>query len=148
MIKPKPLRLFAEDAEGLEIISSMTQDAIAKIQGFSYDKTQRRFSVEVNRFHWEISTKRKPYFRSRSLVSVDSVLSVRAKNLPADSSDEVVNLLSITFDQNAKENPDGKLRLVFSQGGEVEVNVECIDVSLVDSDSSWPTIKKPKHKSI
>ncbi len=148
MKKPKPLRLFAEDAKGLEIISSMTQDAIAKIQGFSYDKTQRRFSVEVNRFHWEISAKRKPYFRSRSLVSVDSVLSVRAKNLPAASSDEVVNLLSVTFDQNAEENPDGKLRLVFSQGGEVEVNVECIDVSLVDSDSSWPTIKKPKHKSI
>ncbi len=145
MEKPSPLRLFAEDAEGLQIISSMTQDGLAKMNKLIFDKKHRRFTVEMNRFNWEKGVKKKPYFRTHSLLAIDSVLSARVRNLPAPTSEEVVSLLAIAFHADEME-PAGKIKLQFSNDGEIELEVECIDLSMIDTDTSWPTTKKPRHK--
>ncbi|MFC7290388.1 DUF2948 family protein [Hirschia litorea] len=145
MEKPSPLRLFAEDAEGLQIISSMTQDGLAKMNKLIFDKKHRRFTVEMNRFNWEKGVKKKPYFRTHSLLAIDSVLNVRGRKLPATTSEEIVSLLAIVFEP-AEIEPEGKVRLQFSNDGEIELDVECIDLSMIDTDTSWPTTKKPRHK--
>ncbi len=145
MKKPSPLRLYAEDAEGVEIISSITQDGVAKINGLSFEKKLHRFSIEMNRFNWELPNSKKPYFRTRSLLAVDGVLNVRARNLPQQSSDAVISLLAIVF-KGEEEQPNGVVNLQFANNVEIELEVECVDLSLIDSDTSWPTLKKPKHK--
>ncbi len=146
MKKPSSLRLFAEDNEGLEVISSMTQDGLAKMTGLSYQPKVRRFAIEMNRFNWEILSSKKRYFRTLSMLAIDSVLKVRSRNIPSKSSSQIISLLAISFTKKNEEQPDGVIHLSFSNNIEMELEVECLDVSLIDSDSSWPTLKKPKHK--
>ena len=146
MKKPSSLKLFAEDAEGLEVISSMTQDGLAKIANLSFQPKLRRFTIEMNRFNWEFFSKKKRYFRTHSMLAVDGVLKVQSRNLPSKNDDEIISLLSISFDHKEADEPEGILSLTFAKDIEIKLLVECLDVTLIDSDTSWPTLKMPKHK--
>lgn len=146
MKKPSPLRVYAEDVKGLQIISSAMQDGVAKMCDLVFEKKRRRFTIEMNRFNWEYGTNRGPNFRTRSVFGIDSVLHIRARNLPTKKSDVIVSLLAIVF-TSAEEEPAGKVVLQFSNDGEIELDVECIDLSLLDTDKSWPTLKRPQHKT-
>ncbi len=53
MSELKPLRLLAEEAEDLEIISAAVQDSVVKAENLNYEARIRRFSLEINRFRWE-----------------------------------------------------------------------------------------------
>ena len=53
MSELKPLRLLAEEAEDLEIISAAVQDAVVKAENLNYEARIRRFSLEINRYRWE-----------------------------------------------------------------------------------------------
>ena len=78
MAKDKPLRLVAEDATDLGIISAAVQDAVLKAGNLKFDRRVRRFSLELNRFEWEdLKRKRGPKTRVRALLAVDGVLEVR-----------------------------------------------------------------------
>lgn len=143
MPQPVPKRLLADDAAGLEIISAAVQDAVCLPSDLEFKSRQRSFSLELNRFHWESAGKRGPYFRSRSLLGFDGVMSVRARGLPAKSSQDVLQLLSISF--NEDDAPAGLVLLTFAGGAEIELSVECIDVTLFDTDKIWPSKRRPDH---
>ena len=53
MSELKPLRLLAEEAEDLEIISAAVQDSVVKAENLNYEARIRRFSLEINRYRWE-----------------------------------------------------------------------------------------------
>lgn len=142
MPKPAPLKLVAEDAAGLEVISAATQDAISKLTAFQYFKQQRRVTFEFNRFHWEVAQGRGPWFRSHSVLGIQGVESVKARGLPSNH-DDVVQLLMISFEP--AEAPAGAFILKLAEGGEIQIAVECIDVTLYDSNKIWPVRKRPDH---
>src|SRR5258708_40203391 len=48
-----PLRLLAEDADDLAIISGALQDAVTRIGDISWEKRHRRLTIAFNRFCWE-----------------------------------------------------------------------------------------------
>ena len=48
-----PLRLIAQDAEGLGILAALLQDAVFPITEMRFAKTRRRFALLLNRFRWE-----------------------------------------------------------------------------------------------
>lgn len=145
MENPAPLRLFAEEADDLKIISSAIQDAVGKIGGIRYQGRQRRFSIELNRFRWEVEAKSGgERQRTRSILGIDSVKSVKALGLTRDDPDVVISLLSIEFEP-AEEAPSGTVRLVFAGDGEVMLDVECLDVALLDGTTAWPTKSTPSH---
>ncbi|HEX5006651.1 MAG TPA: DUF2948 family protein, partial [Hyphomonadaceae bacterium] len=58
--------------------------------------------------------------------------------------DAVHDLLDIRFDP-AAEPPGGTVTLVFAGKTQIELNVECIDVTLMDTGTAWPTPRKPDH---
>ena len=64
----KPLRLRAEDAEDLQVISALTQDAIFPITEMKWEASRRRFSLLINRFRWE--DKAKAELRGRAVERV------------------------------------------------------------------------------
>src|ERR1051325_4571288 len=48
-----PLRLRAEDAEDLAVISACLQDALVAVRDLAYDPGAAMFVLVANRFRWE-----------------------------------------------------------------------------------------------
>lgn len=140
MAETNGLRLVAEDEADLKVISAALQDALAKAGGLRYQAKKRRFSLEVNRYRWEDKTKT----RARSLLAIESVLGVKARGLTKSDPEMVISLMSMTFEAGP-EVPSGVLRLLFSGDGELALDVECLDVTLLDGGQVWPTRHEPDH---
>lgn len=137
------LRLFAEDADDLKVISAATQDAVTRAEHLKYDSRQRRFTLEMNRFRWEAGEAARE--RVRALLAVDGVLGVRTRAVSKADPDVVLSLLQVVFEPSA-EPPGGAVRLLFAGDGEIAIDVEALDVSLIDSDYVWPTRHQPDHQ--
>ncbi len=138
------LRLLAEDAEGLAVVAAAAQDGLVKPQDIKFDAKSRTFGLELNRFQWERAGKRMPFFRSRAVLAFVGVQSVRSRSVSKDI-DAVHSLMDVKFER-AAEPPGGVVTLVFSGQTQIQLNVECIDVSLVDTGPAWPTRRRPDHE--
>lgn len=146
MTEHAALRLIAEDDTDLKIISAAVQDALAQMGDLKFDAKQRRFTVQLNRFRWEKAVKQggKVHERARAGLGIDGVLSVRVRGLPKGDPEMIVSLLSIMFEAD-EEPPSGTLKLIFAGDGEIELQVECLDVTLADLGPVWTTKRKPDH---
>lgn len=139
------LKLMAEDAVDLQIISAAIQDAAGKAGGLKYLARKRRFTIETNRFRWEdIDPGEKTQTRVRTILGIDGVLAVRSRGLTKSDPEMVVSLLSIAFEAG-ETAPGGQIRLTFAGDGELLFDVECLDVTLLDSDTQWSTRYTPDH---
>lgn len=138
------LKLLAEDSEGLGIIAAAVQDGLVKPQDIKYNKHARAFGLEINRFQWEKAGKRPPFFRSRTVLAFSGVLGVKSQKMPRGV-DDVLGLMDIRFTP-AAEPPGGAVTLLFANGAQVQLDVECIDVTLMDTGPAWPTRRKPDHE--
>lgn len=135
-----PLRLLAEDADDLAIISAALQDAVAKVGDISYEPRARRLTVAFNRFRWEAGVRQ----RVRSALQLGGVLELKARKVRRDRPDAVVELLALTFEPG--EAPGGTVTLSFAGGGDLRAEVECVDAVLADVSNPWPTPRKPGHE--
>ena len=145
MAESRALRLIAEDAADLEVLSSAVQDAVLKAENLKYDRKQRRFTLEINRFQWEESeTKRGPQGRVRALLAFDTVLGVKTRAVNKVDPDMVFSILSLSFTP-ASEPPGGKISILFAGDGELQLDVEAIDATLLDSAYEWVTRHRPDH---
>ena len=145
MAEGRALRLIAEDAGDLEVISSAVQDAVLKAENIKFDRRSRRLTLEVNRFQWEDSkTKRGPQGRVRAILAFDTVLNVKTRAVSKADPDLVYALLSLRFEP-ADEPPGGKLSILFAGDGELALEVEALDVTLLDSAYEWTTRHRPDH---
>lgn len=140
------LKLMAEDAEDLAVLSAAAQDALVRIGDFAFDARARRFSAAISRFRWEAAEPGGHAFeRVRAALSFEGVLSVKSRRVRADAPDALASILSITFLPEA-EPPGGIVRLLLAGGGEIALEVECLDVLLADLGEAWRTPHKPDHE--
>lgn len=137
------MTLGAEDEVDLEIISARLQDAVAQVKDLVYLPKRRRFAALFNRFQWEAG---RGNLRVKSGLHFDGVLSVKSQNLKRGASDAVVSLLAIKFTPNAPEDPAGTVELIFSGGGTLKLDVECIDAGLSDVSGAWAARGRPEHE--
>ncbi len=139
--------IAAEDSEDLELISAKLQDAVAKVGDLKYLPKARRFVAVVNRFQWENG---KPgNLRIRSGLHFDGVLKVRSRNIKMGASGAILSLLAIRFTPAGApdaENPAGVIELVFSGGGIIALDVECIAAGLADLTGAWAARGRPSHE--
>lgn len=145
-MQPSMLKLLAADAEGLGVVAAAVQDALTRPQDLSLDRKSRTFGLALNRFQWERAGAKPPYFRSRAVLAFTGVLAARQRNLPRGV-DDVLSVLDVTFVPGA-EPPTGKVSVTFAGGGQLELDVECLDVTLVDTGAAWPTRRKPDHDKL
>lgn len=139
------LKLMAEDAADLDIIAAAAQDALLRVGDISYDKKARRFSALLSRFRWEQAGETGPFERVRSALSFESVLSVKSRRVRTDAEEAVASLLSVGFTPD-DEPPGGQVRLLFAGGGEIALEVECLDALLLDMGAPWRTPRRPDHE--
>jgi len=142
---PAQLKLMAEDAADLDIIGAAVQDALLRVGDISLDKKQRRFAMLVNRFRWEDAGDTGPYQRVRAALSFESVIGVKSRKVRLDSKEALASILSVTFTPD-EEPPGGKVSLVLAGGGEIELEVECLDALLLDMGDAWRTPRRPDHE--
>ncbi len=155
MTHPKPdathphegrLRLYAQDAEDLSVISATLQDAVLTIADMAFLPRRRRFALVLNRFRWERladGSRRKTAERVRTGLHFDGVLKAGMRNLKRDRPDAVLSLLALTHEAG----PDGTatIGLVFSGDGGIRLSAECIDVVMEDLSDPWPARGVPSH---
>ena len=139
------LTLAAEDAADLEVISARLQDAVAKVKDLVYLPKRRRFAAVFNRFQWEAGA-RQGDLRVQSGLHFDGVLSVKSSHIKRGAPDAVVSLLAIRFTPKGADDPAGVIELIFSGGGTLKLDVECIDAGLSDVSSVWAARGRPDHE--
>jgi hypothetical protein len=139
------LKLMAEDAADLDIIGAAVQDALVRVGEINVDKRARRFAMLISRFRWEEAGATGPFERIRAALSFESVLGIKSRKVRLESKDALASLLSVSFTP-AEEPPGGVVRLVLAGGGEIELEVECLDALLMDLGEAWRTPRRPDHE--
>jgi hypothetical protein len=141
MADAAPLKLLAQDADDLAVVSAALQDAVAKIGDIRWDASARTLTLACNRFRWESGARKGE--RIRSALQLGDVTGVQARKLRRDAKGAVVELLSLAFEPG--EAPGGAVLLTFAGGGDLKVTVDCLDVILADVSEPWSTPRKPGH---
>lgn len=139
MAKTAPLRLLAQDADDLAVISAAMQDAIAKVGDITYEPKARLLTIAFNRYRWEAGGGE----RVRSAVQLGGVLKVEARKIRRTPRDAVIEVLAVSFDAGAA--PGGMITISCAGGGDLRAAVECIDAVLADVSEPWPTRRAPAH---
>jgi hypothetical protein len=139
------LKLVAMDIDDLQIISAQMQDAVLTVGNISYLPRQQKVSIVANRFDWEDAQMRSapPYRRRLTGLQFARVKSLRSRKINQDSKGAVLMLLSIGFEPH--EAPEGDIVLSFAGGGDLRLEVECIEAKLEDLGPQWETARKPVH---
>jgi hypothetical protein len=135
------LRVIAQDAEDLAVISAALQDAVTRIGDIRYEPARRSLTIALNRFRWESGAQRGE--RIRTALQLGGVLAVRQRRLRQGAPDAVLALLSIDFEPG--EAPGGVVAFVFAGGGDLRCQVECIDAAVADVSTPWPARGTPEH---
>lgn len=133
----EPLRLLAEDADDLQIISAALQDAILRPVDIVWERSARRVTVALSRFCWECGGT-----RVRAAMQFGDVEAVKSRRLPR-APEQALELLAIDFEPG--EAPGGAVLLMFAGGGDLRIDVECLDAVLTDLSERWPVETAPAH---
>lgn len=133
----EPLRLLAEDADDLQIISAALQDAILRPIDIVWEKQARTVTIAFSRFCWECGGT-----RVRSAMQFGDVTAVKSRRLPRNP-DASLELLALDFLPG--EAPGGRVILMFAGGGDLRVDVECLDAVVTDISERWPARVAPTH---
>ena len=133
----EPLRLLAEDAVDLQIISAALQDAIMRPVDIRWEKEARRLTIVLSRFCWECGGTR--VMAAMQFGDVEAVKSRRLPRLP----ESALELLALDFEPT--EAPGGRVILMFAGGGDLRIDVECLDAVVTDLSERWPARIAPTH---
>ena len=133
----EPLRLLAEDAEDLHVISAALQDAIMRPVDIVWEPAARRVTIALSRFCWECGGT-----RVMAAMQFGDVISVKSRRLPRGP-ETALELLAMEFAPD--EAPGGRVIMMFAGGGDLRIDVECLDAVLTDLSDRWPARIAPTH---
>ena len=143
-----PLHLGAFDAEDLQIVAGLTQDAVFPITEMSWRPGEQRFAVLLNRFRWEDAGRaRHGAERVQSILVVDSVLRAASQGIDRSDPDMILSLLSISFEPG--EDGAGFVLLTLAGDGAIRLEVEALEITLKDVTRPYkaPSGKAPAHET-
>jgi hypothetical protein len=160
------LKLRARDADDLEMIAAILQDALVPRAEIKYDPRERRFAVMLNRFRWEAAAREgdglaapvRPagrdgaadarfadqdagaFERIHSALVFDRVRNVKHRGLEAAAKGGVLALLTVKLDGNF-------VFISFAGGAEIRLEVDRFTCHLEDLGEPWPTVWRPQHST-
>lgn len=145
-----PLNLVARDAEDLQVISALVQDAVLTGADLTFQKSKRRFACLINRFRWEdeaaAEATKRPYERVRAMLVIEDAGAVKSQGIDRGDPETVLSILSLAWEPG--EDGTGAVTLVLAGDGAVRVEVEALEVTLHDVTKPYvaPSRKKPEHR--
>jgi hypothetical protein len=144
----RPLKLWATDAQDLQVVSALVQDAVLSVAEMRFDPKARRFAALLNRFRWEDrdrAAKAADFERVQTLLVVRDVGAVASQGFGRGDRDLVLSLLALEF--QPLQDGAGALVLRLAGDGDIRLSVDCLDVTLRDVSRPYvaPTGKAPAH---
>ena len=134
------LKLVALDKDDIEIVSAHVQDALVKVADILWQPREHRFVVALNRFDWmnaaDARGAKNPddavpdYRRCRTALRFERVNACKCRDLDPLDRNAVLNLLAVEFAE--PDSPAGVVSLIFSGGGVIRLDVECLEAELAD----------------
>ena len=138
----RDLKLIALDAEDLAVLAAHLQDSILRVGDMLYRQGERRFILALNRFDWRTVATGAPQ-RAQSALHFEGVRKVSLQGFRQDRPDDILNLLDIEFLPG--DAPSGVVRLVFSGGCALRLEVECVEARMADLGPRWRARHAPGH---
>ena len=145
----RPLNLGAQDAEDLQVISSLTQDAVLTVDDLKWNRAERQVVFLLKRFRWEDIELAKQQGRDpervQSLLVIQNATGLASQGIDRKQADVVLSLMSLEF--SGAEDGVGDLVLTFSGDGALKVQVDGLDVALRDVTRPYvaPSKQVPNH---
>ena len=145
----RPLNLGAQDAEDLQVISSLTQDAVLTVDDLKWSRAERQVVFLLKRFRWEDVELAKQQGRDpervQSLLVIQNATGLASQGIDRKQADVVLSLMSLEF--SGAEDWVGDLVLTFSGDGALKVQVDGLDVALRDVTRPYvaPSKQVPNH---
>ena len=130
---PEELKLVALDRDDIEVVSAHVQDALVRIGDMLWLPREHRFVMALNRFDWMTVVDAKhaaEYRRCRTALRFDRVLGCKCRGLDQTNKEARLNLLAVEFAE--QDAPAGTVSLIFSGGGVIRLDVECLEAELAD----------------
>lgn len=146
----RPLLLKALDSDDLTVLSALCQDAVVPMGEISYDASQRRFAMLLNRFRWEdvpqAERRGRPVERVQTVLLFDDVMSAKSMGLSSADKDLVISVLALAFE--AGEDGTGRVEITLAGDGAIALEVEALDATLKDVTRPYiaPSKKAPSHE--
>jgi Protein of unknown function (DUF2948) len=125
------LKLIALDADDLAVISAHVQAARVQTADIIWRQSEKRLVVGLNRLDWEqgLGGEATPR-RLISALRFERVLSCKSRNIDLEAPQTALELLGIEF--HPADAPGGSAVLLFSDGGALRLDVECLECELAD----------------
>ncbi|MCA8883013.1 MAG: DUF2948 family protein [Rhodobacteraceae bacterium] len=146
----RPLRLMAQSADDVPVLSALLQDAIFPAAEMTYRPRQREFAILLNRFRWEdrdaAHQRRRGFERVQSVLLVRDVLGVASQGIDRSDADLVLSLMEVVF--HPGEDGRGEVLLTLAGDGAIRLQVECLDLRVLDVTRPYlaPSGKAPDHQ--
>ena len=124
-------KLIALDEDDLAVISAHVQDAVIVSGDILWRQNEKRLVVGMRRPDCE--QKLTGECEPQTLISAlrfDRVLACQSREIDMATEGTALTLLGIEFD--ATKLPGGNVLLLFSNGGMLRLDVECIECELAD----------------
>jgi len=138
------LKLIALDNDDIEVLSAHVQDAVVKVGDIMWRPAEKRLVVVINRFDWEgAQSVNAPFHRRRAALRFERVNAIKHRNVACSEKDAVLNLLAVEFVPT--DAPAGQVKLTFSGGCAMRLDVECLECELADLGPEWATAACPAH---
>jgi hypothetical protein len=134
------LKLRAEDADDVAVLSAILQDALVGVGEIAYFAAEKRFVLVANRFRWEpeANEPRERFERILSGLRIDGVTAVQRRGFSPRDKDRLLVLLAIQVE-------GAVLYLDFAGGSSIRLDVERVLCHLDDLGEPWPTRWRPRH---
>ena len=125
------LKLIALDADDLAVISAHVQEARVQTGDIIWRQGEKRLVIGMNRLDWEqtLAGEAGPR-RLIAALRFDRVLSCKSRNIDLETPETALELVGIEF--HPGEAPAGSAVLMFSHGGALRLDVECLECELAD----------------
>jgi hypothetical protein len=126
-----PLKLIALDADDLAVISAHVQDARVQASDIIWRQDEKRLVIGLSRLEWEeaLAGETSPR-RLISALRFDRVLACKSRNIDPRARQTLLELVGIEFCPG--QAPGGCALLMFSHGGALRLDVECLECELTD----------------
>jgi len=113
------------------VISAHVQDARVQTADIIWRQGEKRLVVGMSRLDWEqtLAGETAPR-RLVAALRFDRVLACKARNIDVETPEAALELLGIEF--HPGDAPSGSALLMFSQGGALRLDVECLECELTD----------------
>jgi hypothetical protein len=140
------LKLRAEDAKDLAVISACLQDALVAVRDLAFVPQDGTFLMVANRFCWEEAARAERaevrYQRTLCGITFGAVAGVSYIGFRRSEDDRILSLLTI---RSWRDGEGHAIRLDFSGGAAIRLDVARIVCHAQDLGEPWPTQWQPRH---